>query len=358
MNRYDMWLSVVMGVNCSNGRAICQSGLTPKEIYDARENLKVFEIFTERQAERAKDISLEDTDDILKKHLAKGIESVNFSDENFPERLKEIYNAPVVLFYKGDLSLLSEKYTVGIVGSRHCNGEGEKACRLISGDVAKMGGVVISGLAQGIDSISHKSCMAEGGRTVAFTGVPLDEYFPKVNEKFQKQMESEQLVVSEYHSGFTYYSANFIYRNRLIAAASDGLCVIQAKKKSGSLATVNRAIEYDKPVFTVPGSIFSPVYEGSNLLLTEGKATAVTNGVQIMKRLGAADIRESTGKRKLPQISDFAKNVLEALDGAMFPGQLAKAASMPVGVVKAAITELEITGYIQKTETGEYIRCE
>ena len=147
--------------------------------------------------------------------------------------------------------------------------------------MAKAGAVVVSGLAQGVDSIAHKSAVSAGGRTVAFLGTPLDEYFPKTNKNFQDRLSAEHLVVSEYHCTYPYYSANFIYRNRLIAAAGDALCVVQAKEKSGSLATVNRAVEYDKPVFTVPGSIFSPAYAGSNKLLTEGIAHAVTNGVQI-----------------------------------------------------------------------------
>lgn len=357
MNRYDVWLSVVMGAACSNGRKICESGLTPAEIYSNREKLGGMGVFTEKQVEKAAKITLGDTDGIFRKHLESRIESVNFSDRAFPKRLKEIYNAPVVLFYKGDLSLLDRRCTVGIVGSRHCDGEGEKACRIISGDIAKRGGVVISGLAQGIDGIAHKSCMEAGGKTAAFIGVPPDECFPKSNERLQKAMEKNHLVISEYHSGYKYYSVNFVHRNRLIAAASDGLCIIQAKEKSGSLTTAARAEEYDKPVFAVPGSIFSPYYEGSNQLLAGGRAYAVTNGKQIMTRLGADETEISEAEKTLPEISAFAQKVFDVISGAAFPNRIAKSAGLPAGVVKAALTELEISGYIQKTRTGEYIRC-
>ncbi|MBQ3008997.1 MAG: DNA-protecting protein DprA [Oscillospiraceae bacterium] len=358
MNRYDIWLSVVLGACCSNGRAIHESGLRPKEIYDNRSNLKRYGVFSERQSEKAAETSLEDVEGIFRKHLENEIDSINFSDERFPHRLKTIAYAPVVLFYKGDISLLDAQYTVSIVGSRHINGEGEKACELISSGVAQSGAVVISGLAQGADSIAHKSCVEAGGRTVAFAGVPLDEYFPKFNEKFQKELEKNHLVVSEYHCGYEYHRSNFVNRNRLIAAAGDALCLIQAKKKSGSLLTVNYAVEADKPVFTVPGGIFSPAYEGSNRLLVTGRAMAVTDASQIMEYLGAQQTDIKTEKKNRPEISDLAKTVLTVMDGAMFPNRITKAAAYPAGLVKAALTELEITGYIHKTDTGEYIRCD
>ncbi len=356
MRKYDIWLSAVMGVSPANGLKIAGSGLEPGKIYANRLNLADYGIFTDGQIQRAADISLESVENIRNRHQKYEIQSINCFDDNFPSRLKEIYNCPVVLFYKGDLSILENKYTVGIVGSRHCSGEGEKACGIIASDVATNGGAVISGLAQGIDTISHKSCVEAGGKTAAFIGTPIDEYFPKVNEKFQKQLEKEHLVVSEYHSGYRYFSSNFIHRNRLIAAASRGLCVIQAKKKSGSLATVNRALEYDRPVFTIPGSIFDRGYEGSNALLTENKAHRITNGAQIMEYLGARVNNKKVKKNKLPPVSDMARQVLEVITGAMFTSRIIKAAPLPAGLAKAAIIELEMAGYIKQTQTGEYIK--
>jgi len=360
MDRYNIWFAYVMGVNCINSLEIIQSGYSPREFYADRENLRWYRVFTERQMETAAATTLDDVEKICKAHEKHGIKSMNYLDEIFPQRLKEIPHAPLVLFYKGNPGILAEKYTVAVVGSRRCNGEGERACSLIAADVAKLGGVVVSGLAQGIDTVAHRACVENGGRTVAFTGVPLDECFPKSNEKFQKKLEEEHLVISEYVSGYEYHGTNFIFRNRLIAGAGDGLCVVQAKNRSGSLATVGKAIEYDKPVFTVPGSIFSPAYEGSNRLLTEGKAMAVTDGVQIMKYLGAEipDEKENKKEKKpdTSMLSEMAQQVLNTMDGAMFSSRIVKSSGKPAGLVKAAITELEISGFIIKTDNGEYIR--
>ena len=358
---YDIWFAHVMGINCTNGQQIAASGLGPRLYYNCRNDLKQFNVFTERQMVAAARTSIEDVRDIYRIHQEKEIKSVSYNDSEFPVRLKNIPNAPLVLFYKGDLSLLDGDCTVGIIGSRRCNAEGEKACSMIAEDVAKAGAVVISGLAQGVDSIAHKSCVSAGGRTVAFLGVPMDEYFPKTNKNFQDKLCEQHLVVSEYHCTYPYYSANFIYRNRLIAAASDALCVVQARERSGSLATVNRAKEYDKPVFVLPGSVFSPAYTGSNKLLVDGTAFAVTKGSQILDYLGyapQADSRENieeTGP-DYSSLDETAVAVLQAMDGGVNANVIIRATGLKAAVVKATLTSLEIDGWISRTETGEYIR--
>lgn len=356
---YDTWFSHIMGVNCTNGQQVAACGLGPRFFYNCRSDLKQFNLFTERQMEAAAKTSIEDVQKIYEVHLENRIRSVNYCDADFPRRLKEIPNAPLVLFYKGDLSLLDADCTVGIIGSRRCTAEGEKACSMISEDVAKAGAVVISGLAQGVDSIAHKSCVSAGGRTVAFLGTPLDEYFPKTNKNFQDKLCDEHLVVSEYHCTYPYYSANFIYRNRLIAAASDALCVVQAKERSGSLATVNRAKEYDKPVFALPGSIFSPAYTGSNKLLVEGIAFAVTKGSQILDYLGFTAKEETPQAETLPDYSgldETATTVLQVMDGTMNANMIIRASGLKAAVVKATLTSLEIDGWVRRTDSGEYIR--
>ncbi len=357
---YDIWFAYIMGVNCTNGRQVAASGLGPRFYYNCRTDLKQFNIFTERQMSAAAATSIDDVKAIYDIHQEKGIKSVNYNDNDFPERVKNISNAPLVLFYKGDLALLKADCTVGIIGSRRCNAEGEKACSMIAREVAEAGAVVVSGLAQGVDSIAHKSCVAAGGRTVAFLGVPMDEYFPKTNKNFQERLCAEQLVVSEYYCTYPYYSSNFIYRNRLIAAASDALCVVQARERSGSLATVNRAKEYDKPVFVLPGSVFSPAYTGSNKLLVEGIAFAVTKGNQILDYLGYKPNTETTENvtagPDYSSLDEISIQILQAMDGAVNANVIIRTTGLKAALVKATLTSLEIDGWINRSETGEYIR--
>lgn len=356
---YDIWFAYVMGVNCANGQQVAASGYGPRLFYNMRSNLADFNLFTQRQIETAAVTSIDDVTKIHSIHIEKGIKSVNYTDREFPDRLKGINHAPLVLFYKGDLSLLEREYTVSIVGSRRCSAEGEKACQLIARTVAGKGAVVVSGLAQGVDSIAHKSALGAGGKTVAFLGVPLDEYFPKTNKRFQDELCADNLVVSEYYCTYPYYGANFIYRNRLIAAAGDALCVVQAKERSGSLATVNRAVEYDKPVFVVPGSIFSPSYSGSNNLLVEGIAKAVTHGSQILVWLGyeeKTELRQEEAEDAVTSLDPVSQTILDCMNGAMNTNAIIRACGLKAPVVKSALTSLEIDGWLTRTSSGEYIR--
>ena len=127
---YDIWFAYVMGVSCTNGQQIVGSGYGPRLFYNCRHDLGSFNLFTQRQMELAATTSIEDVAGIHRQHLDNIIKSVNYTDGEFPGRLKNIPMAPLVLFYKGDLSLLDAPYTVSVVGSRRCNAEGEKLAGL------------------------------------------------------------------------------------------------------------------------------------------------------------------------------------------------------------------------------------
>lgn len=359
MSIYNLWLTEVFGAGCINGNVIARMGYTPQQLYENRCNFKKMNIFTAPQIERAASVNIDQLQQKLEIHNEKGINSISYRQNEFPARFRGIARQPLVLYYKGDISLLSADCTVGVVGSRQCNGEGEKACEIISSDLAKRGAVVISGLAQGIDSVAHKTAIKENGKTVAFLGVPVDRYFPAANRNLQDMIMKDHLVVSEYATGQKYYSSNFIHRNRLIAAASDALCVIQAKTKSGSLATVNRSIEYERPVFTIPGSIFNDIYSGSNELLVKGKAMAVTSGNDILEYLGKeipTQKSKTNTEDKLAQLSDYARTVYEIMENADFQSRIIKRSPLPAGITKAALARLEMEGLVSKASTGEYIK--
>ncbi len=355
MDKYDIWLSFVLGACCPNGKGIVDSNIKPQVLYETRNDWSIYGCFTSKQVKRAAKIELESLNEICKLHNDNDIKSINYTDKSFPDKFKNISQAPIILFYKGNIEILNRPYAVAVIGSRQCNGEGERTAQLISADISQHGGVVISGLAQGIDSIANRVCVENGGKTVAILGVPLNEYYPKTNQKLQELLAKDHLVISEYPCGQRYYATSFVQRNRLIAAASDAVCVIQATHNSGSLITVNKAIEYEKAVFTVPGSIFSPFYEGSNELLTEGIANAVTNGKQIIEYLGG-EISDGIKENESYDLDPMAKSILECIDGAMFTGNIIRKSKMGRGVVKAILTQLEIDGLIFRTESGEYIR--
>ena len=210
----------------------------------------------------------------LKKYLdymeKYGISIVTCYDSDYPEKLKNITNRPIVLFYKGDISIVDE-YSIAIVGSRNCSDYGRKCSEFISNEIAKRKICIVSGLAIGIDSIGHITALNNKSNTIAVIGNGLDNIYPSKNKKLAESIiKNGGLIMSEFVIGTKPFKQNFPRRNRIISGLSDSVIVIEGSKKSGSLITAGYAIEQGKEVFAVPGSIFSPNSEGTNELIKDG----------------------------------------------------------------------------------------
>ncbi|MHC5217575.1 DNA-processing protein DprA [Enterococcus sp. LJL128] len=190
-------------------------------------------------------------------------------DAQFPVLLKEIYNCPAVLFYKGNINLLQEK-ALAVVGARDASAYGIKVVREFIPPIAAAGWVIVSGLAKGIDSKSHEAAMNHEGKTIGVVGTGLDCCYPKETAVLHRRMAEEQLIISEYPNGTPPRKHHFPMRNRIIAGLARGTCLIEARKNSGSLITAQSALEYGREVFVVPGNIFLPHSEGCHTLLYEG----------------------------------------------------------------------------------------
>lgn len=194
---------------------------------------------------------------------------ITLLDEKYPERLKSIYKPPFVLFYKGNINLLSKEYkSVGVVGSRAYSGYGKKVTKSIVKDLVKENIVIVSGLAKGIDTISHETCLENQGNTIAVLGNGIEVFYPNDNKLLQEEISVKGLLISEYPCWKGSQKENFPKRNRIIAGLSDAILVTEAKKKSGSMITVSRALEMGKDIFCVPCSI--ECNSGCNSLIKEG----------------------------------------------------------------------------------------
>ena len=190
-------------------------------------------------------------------------------DEDYPQLLKEMYQPPLVLYYQGDWSL-TKKNMLGVVGSRIISDYGKKVVKDIIPSIVTAGVVTVSGLAKGIDYEVHKQTLETGGRSIAIIGTGLDRFYPSQNRELQKQMATEHLVVSEYPLGTGPQKLHFPMRNRIIAGMSQGVLVIEAKERSGSLITANLALQENREVFAVPGNILNPAFKGTNQLIQAG----------------------------------------------------------------------------------------
>lgn len=191
---------------------------------------------------------------------------VTIADEQYPRVLLKLRYPPWILFYQGDITLL-EKEMVGIVGARNCSMQALANTEYVVNSL-KRKYCIVSGLAKGIDAQAHKSAMAQS--TIGIIGCGIDRIYPKENANLYKQMATNQLIVSEYPCGTPPLKHHFPWRNRLIAACSKFLVVIEAKKKSGTMLTVNECLELSVPVYCLPTAFENDYYDGCNYLIENG----------------------------------------------------------------------------------------
>lgn len=200
---------------------------------------------------------------------------ISFFDENYPQKLREIYRPPLILFYRGDISLLNSP-CVSIVGARmHTDYSREVLAHLVPNLVAS-NKTIVSGLASGVDSLAHQKTLENHGKTIAVIGNGLNNFYPRQNESLQKRIAREGLVLSEYLPDTPPARFRFPERNRIIAGICDDLIVTEARLKSGSLITANVALQENRNVYAVPGPITSELSAGTNELIFVG-ATPIIN---------------------------------------------------------------------------------
>ncbi|HHK7319666.1 TPA: DNA-processing protein DprA, partial [Streptococcus pneumoniae] len=215
-------------------------------------------------------------------HLSKEFQkfpSFSILDDCYPWDLSEIYDAPVLLFYKGNLDLLKFP-KVAVVGSRACSKQGAKSVeKVIQGLENEL--VIVSGLAKGIDTAAHMAALQNGGKTIAVIGTGLDVFYPKANKRLQDYIGNDHLALSEYGPGEQPLKFHFPARNRIIAGLCRGVIVAEAKMRSGSLITCERAMEEGRDIFAIPGSILDGLSDGCHHLIQEG-AKLVTSGQDVL----------------------------------------------------------------------------
>ena len=191
---------------------------------------------------------------------------VTILDDYYPMKLRQLEQPPYIIFYRGNLSLM-DREGVGVIGSRMPTTYGIQVTKDVV-SVLKKKYVIVSGLAKGIDGCAHTKAIHN--QTIGILGCGIDQYYPRENRQLQLCMEKEQLVISEYPRSAKPYAYHFPWRNRLIAALSKAIVVVEAGMKSGTMLTVNEALKYDIPVYCIPHSIYNQHGIGNNHLISQG----------------------------------------------------------------------------------------
>ena len=279
--KYWIWLSTRDKVGPSTAQKLIEYFGSPEKVYFAREDdFRKIDWLKKSELQGLKDKSIKksvDTVDFCRRHKVK---IITLNDSDYPDRLRNIYAPPTVLYVLGRMPDVDDEPAVAIVGTRKCSAYGSSSAEKIAREYASCGGLVVTGMAVGIDSAAARGAIKGGGSVIAVLGSGIDVLYPYENRGLFKEVYKHGAIISEFPPGTPPMGKNFPIRNRIISGLSVGVLVVEAPEKSGALITAARAAEQGRDVFAVPGDINKSGFMGSNSLLRDG-AAIVTSGYQL-----------------------------------------------------------------------------
>ena len=299
-------------------------------------------------------------EDEMEKLERAGVQALTWHDPAYPPRLKQIDDPPPVLYVKGTL-LPEDERAVAVVGTRSPTSYGREVTAAISGELARNGINIVSGLALGVDTMAHRATLTQGGRTIAVVANGLDITYPRDNAGLSRQIEEQGAVVSEYPLGTRPDPRGFPRRNRLISGMSLGTLVVEAGEKSGARWTVFHALEQNREVFCVPGSIFSPASRLTNRLIQDG-AKLVSSHTDILEELNLTVVAKQIEMRLAENLppspdADGEQDLLRCLDHEpMHIDDIRREAKLPIALVGSLLTMLELKGMVKQVGAMHYVR--
>ena len=355
-----LWLAGTLGAGSQRAGAVLDAFGGAQEAWEARDTDAFAAAAGPAAVQRAclPDNTPEHYRAFARRCAARRIRILPYDDPDYPLAFSRISDMPLVLYCTGDPRWLNEPGAVGIVGSRKPTEYGLNAAADIGGELAKNGAIIVSGLADGLDSAGHRAAVKNDCPTIAVMGVPIDRTYPAANAALRQQIERKGCVISEYPPYSEYIGPTcFLQRNRLIAALSSAVLVVEAREKSGTMSTVAHAERYGKPVYAVPGSIYSPNSAGTNGLLRDGRARAVAGAADLLAALGLHTRQAAPAAAKQPApLSDTERRVLACI-GPKPVGieELCVSTGLPMSALLGTLMKLELTGRVYKQPGQRYV---
>lgn len=359
---YWLWLSAGLGPGAHGMQALMETYEESAEaVFASRMELLRRGLVTPAQQRSLTALSPENMQARLALHEAKNIAVLCYSDLHYPEALREIDTPPPVLYATGEPRYLKAELPIGMIGTRRPSAYGIEAARLVADGLAAGGATLVSGLADGLDSEAHKAAVRGNAPTIAVLGTAIDVTFPARNATLRGLVEQRGVCVSELPVGTAGQGAYFLLRNRLIAGLSKGLCVIEARKRSGTMSTVRFALDYGRDVFAVPGSIFSPLSEGTNSLIADGARPIASAADVLAEYLPPEELARPEApipaQQELVLLSDAAQKMAEALSAQPQPiAVLCEKAGLPFAAALAALSELELAGSCEQQPGRQFLK--
>lgn len=395
--KYWLWLTQTAGLSGAAANKYLEHFGSVKKLYFASaEEYRFVPEAREAEVKKLMNKRLDAAEKIETACRRLGIRILTLYDADYPDRLRNIYDAPLVLYVKGELPAIDDSPCIAVVGTRKSRPYGQHCARRFGGDICRSGGVVISGLAEGVDSAAIRAAIEAGGSVIGVLGTGIDMAYPAWNLELQETVAQNGALISEYPPGTKGNRANFPRRNRIISGLSVGVVVIEAPEKSGALITAARASEQGRDVYVVPGNIDDPNFVGSNLLIRDGaalvmnawdviscyrwqfperiqrrenKKLAVLEAVKRLtepkkeikpelenkKSVDKPKIREYIDMKDKAQLSESELALVCALmDGAKQRDELIELSGMAAADALSALTMLELEGYVKLNEEQRF----
>lgn len=384
--KYWVWLAEVPGLTHANRWQLLAHFHSPEEIYCAdRQQLLLCPGITEAQADLLDKRDLDQAEEILSRCAQKDIFIVTAQDAAYPHRLREIYDAPLLLYGKGSMPLFDEEAAIAVVGTRHNTPYGLQCAGKLGYQLARQGAVVVSGLAHGIDAAAHEGALRAGGFVAGVLGCGVDVVYPASSRRLYEDVAAAGVLLSEYPPGIRPLGWHFPARNRIISGLSIAAVVVEAPRGSGALITADLALQQGRDVFAVPGPIDAPESWGCNRLIRDGAGLAAEawdilepycgrfphrlhrNSSPVPHKPFAQPQEEEPAavveEEVLPQVqrADLSPDqqcLLQALEreGGKLADELAEETELSIRQVLSALTLLEIDGYVRQEGPGRFVR--
>jgi DNA processing protein len=302
--------------------------------------------------ERRRSLSIESE---LEKLESLHVQVLSIFDADYPPRLKEIFNAPPLLYVKGEITRQDDQ-SISVVGTRSPSVYGKEVAARIVPELVSSGLTVVSGMARGIDSIAHNAALQAGGRTIAVLGSGIDVIYPSENRRLYERIAGQGAVVTEYPLGTKPDAFNFPARNRIISGLTLGVLVVEAQQTSGALITADYALEQNREVFAFPGRATDRGSAGCNKLIRDGRAKLITSTEDILNELDlTVAVQQLEIKVAIPANDDEGKLLALLSHEPVHIDELSRRTALPMSVVSSTLTMLELKGSVRQVGVMQFV---
>ena len=364
---YTIALTRMTGFNFQTALHLYRELGGGQAVYEHRNDIKdVIPDCSDRLAASLKDWSLpltraaQEMEFITKHH----IQPLLLDTEDYPQRLSECPDAPILLYYMGSADL-NQRRVIDIIGTRHCTTYGQDLIRRFVSDLKQLCPevLIISGLAYGVDVCAHRNALENGYETVGVLAHGLDEIYPTAHRETAKQMLRQGGLLTEYMTETKADKLNFVKRNRIVAGMSDATILVESAAKGGGLITSRIAMDYDRGVFAFPGAVGAPYSEGCNQLIRDNGASLITCAEDFVNAMGW----QTDAKRQQIQVSGIERSIFPGLNdeeqqivsvlnefGDFQLNQLSVKTNIPIGQLTALLFQMEMKGVVRPLAGGTY----